>query len=193
MESDTENVREFYDVFLSHNWGKNTINHKRVSVINKKLVELGYKTWFDEKNIWGCADEKMSRGIEDSKGVIVFLTRACHGKVNGKNARDDCRREFLYASNKKTISKMVPVVMEKYMLNTNLWSGLIGFNLCREMYVDMSGDLEDKLYLTQQMELLKRELQFKGIHPGQGMLCSNFFFQYYDSKKLQFLVYKIFH
>ena len=193
MESDTENVREFYDVFLSHNWGKDSINHKRVSVINKKLVELGYKTWFDDDNMWGCTDQKMAEGIEDSKGVIVFLTYAYQEKVNGPNPNDNCKREFLYASDRKTISKMVPVVMETCMLDTKSRRGLIGFNLCREIYVDISGDLEDEHYLTQQMELLKRELQFKGIHPGQGMLCSNFFFQYYDSKKLQFLVYKIFH
>ena len=44
----------------------------------------------------------------------------------------------------------------------------------------MSGDLEDNFYLSQQMDLLKIELQSRGIHPGQGMLCSSFFFQYYD-------------
>ena len=183
MESDTEKVGEFYtDVFLSHNWGENDINHKRVSVINKKLVELGYRTWFDEKDLSGCIDEKMAEGIEHTKGVIVFLTRAYHEKVNGKNAGDNCKKEFLYASVKKKRSEMVPVVMEKCMRNTDSWSGLIGFNLCKEMYVDMSGDLEDDLYLTQQMEDLKKKLESKGIHPGQGMLCSYFFFQYHDSK-----------
>ena len=183
MESDTENLRDIYsNVFLSHNWGKNSVKHKRVSLINKKLKEMGYKTWFDEKNMWVCIDEKMAQGIESAEGVIVFLTRPYHEKVNGKNAGDNCKKEFLYASEKKTRAKMVPVVMEKSMLKTNSWSGLIGFHLCGETYIDISGDLEDNLYLTEQVELLKRELQSKGIHPGQGMLYSNFFFQYCDSK-----------
>ena len=119
MESDTENLRDIYsNVFVSHNW------------INKKLKEMGYKTWFDEKNIRGCIDEKMAQGIESAEGVIVFLTRAYHEKVNGENAGDNCKKEFLYASEKKARAKMVPVVMEKSMLKTNSWSGLIGFHLC---------------------------------------------------------------
>ena len=69
MEPDTENLREFYsNVFLSHNWGKNSVNHKRVSLINKKLKEMGYTTWFDEKNMWSCTDEKMAQGIECAEG-----------------------------------------------------------------------------------------------------------------------------
>ena len=174
MESGTENVRKIYtDIFLSHNWGKNSINHKRVSVINQKLVELGYKTWFDEEQLWGSIDKKMAEGIEQTECVIVFLTRAYHEKVNGENIGDNCRKEFLYASERGL--KIVPVVMEKCMLNTDSWSGLIAFNLWKEVYVDMSGDLDDDLYLTQQMELLKRKLKSKGIHPEQGTLCSSFF------------------
>ena len=188
MESYTEDVRELCksDVFLSHNWGEDSVNHKRVSLINKKLVEMGYKTWLDEENMWGCIDEKMAEGIEHADGVIVFLTRAYYEKVNGKNAGDNCRKEFIYASDKKTRTKMVPVIMEQCMLHTKSWSGLIGFNLCREMYVDMSGDLEDNLYLSQQMELLKNELLSKGIRPGQGMLYFYFTFQYYDGENYSF-------
>ena len=178
MEPYSKNVRELYtDVFLSHNWEEDSVNHKKVSLINKKLVELGYKTWFDENNMLGCIDEKMAQGIEHTEAVIVFLTREYHEKANGKNARDNCKKEFIYASKKQTRSKMIPVVMEECMLNSKTWSGLVGINLCREMYVDMSGDLEDNHYLSQQMELLKKELQSKGIHPGQGMLFSYFFFQ----------------
>lgn len=101
MEPYSKNVRELYtDVFLSHNWEEDSVNHKRVSLINKKLVELGYKTWFDENNMLGCIDEKMAQGIEHTEAVIVFLTREYHEKVNGKNARDNCKKEFIYASKK---------------------------------------------------------------------------------------------
>ena len=69
MEPYTENVRDLYtDVFLSHNWGKDSVNHKKVSLINKKLIELGYQTWFDEKNMWGCIDEKMNKELNILRG-----------------------------------------------------------------------------------------------------------------------------
>ena len=181
MQPHTENVREFYtDVFLSHNWGKDSVNHEKVFLINEKLIDMGYETWFDEQKLWGCMDEKMEQGIKRSKGVIVFLTHEYHEKVNSKNDGDNCKKEFLYASHTKTRSKMVPVVMEKCMRNPSSWKGLFDFNLCREKYVDMSGNLKDNLYLSQQMEVLKKELQSKGIYPGQGMLCSYFFFQCYN-------------
>ena len=33
------------------------------------------------------------------------------------------------------------------------------------MYIDMSGELKKKTYFSQQMNRLKEELQFIGIHP----------------------------
>ena len=101
--------------------------------------------------------------------MIVFLTRKYHDKVNSNNARDNCKKEFLYASEKKTRLKMVPVVMEKCMLDTNAWNRLVGFNLCRKMYVSMSGNLEDTTYLNQQTNILQIELLSKGIQPCQGI------------------------
>ena len=170
------------DVFLSHNWGSDESgrdNHQRVSVINKELLQRGYKTWFDEDKMTGNIDEKMAKGIKQTEGVIVFLTRKYHDKVNSNNARDNCKKEFLYASEKKTRLKMVPVVMEKCMLDTNTWNGLVGFNLCREMYVSMSGNLEDTTYLNQQTNILQKELLSKGIQPCQGIAHRSFTFHYY--------------
>ena len=69
---------------------------------------------------------------------------------------------------------MIPVVMEKSMCSTSKWSGLVSFHLGGEMFVDMSGNLDDKKYVSEQMERLKRELQFKGIRPQPGILCSYF-------------------
>ena len=54
------------DVFLCHNWGSDESgrdNHQRVSLINKELLQGGYKTWFDEDKITGKIDEKMAQGI----------------------------------------------------------------------------------------------------------------------------------
>ena len=165
------------DVFLSHNWGEDEDgrdNHKRVSFINEELKTRGYKTWFDEEKLAGNIDEKMAQGIDQTKGVIIFITRRYYEKVNGENAGDNCKKEFHYASKVKTRAKMVPVVMEKSMRDLAPWIGLLGINLSGEMYVDMSGDMENKTYLSQQMELLLKQLQTKEIQPLQG----NFFFHF---------------
>ena len=165
------------DVFLSHNWGKDEYgrdNHQRVSSINEKLKAHGYKTWFDEEKLTGNIDEKMAQGIEQTKGVIVFITRRYYEKVNGENAGDNCQKEFQHASKIKTRAKMVPVVMEKFMRDSTPWFGLVGINLGGEMYVDMSGNIENKTYLSQQMELLLRQLQSKGIQPMQGKFYFTF-------------------
>ena len=177
------------DVFLSHNWGKDESgrdNHYRVSLINKELKDFGYQTWFDEERMAGGIANKMSNGIEQTNGVIAFITRRYHEKVNGENAGDNCRLEFDYASRKKTSSKMVAVVMEKCMLDTRTWTGLIGMHLGGEMYVDMSGELESRTYLSKQMKFLLNELQSKGIEPLPGIICSYFTFHYHGRKNYSF-------
>ena len=164
------------DVFLSHDWGKDEYgrdNHQRVSLINDELKARGYKTWFDEEKLAGNIDMEMAQGIEQTEGVIAFITRRYYEKVNGENARDNCQKEFQHASEIKTRAKIVPVVMEESMRDATPWKGLAGINIGREMYVDMSGDIENKAYLNQKMELLLRQLQSKGIQPVQGIF---FFF-----------------
>ena len=160
------------DVFLSHDWGKDEYgrdNHQRVSLINDELKARGYKTWFDEEKLAGNIDMEMAQGIEQTEGVIAFITRRYYEKVNGENARDNCQKEFQHASEIKTRAKIVPVVMEESMRDATPWKGLAGINIGREMYVDMSGDIENKAYLNQKMELLLRQLQSKGIQPVQGI------------------------
>ena len=168
------------DIFLSYNWGKDESgrdNKSRVSLVKKKLKELGYKTWFDEERVRGSITEKMSQGIEQSKGVIVFITRRYHEKVNGEDASDNCQLEFNYASRIKTRLKMVAVVMDKCMCDTKIWTGQIGLHLGGEKYVDMTGNFEDRTYLSNQIEVLQNELKSKGIVQLPGNLCSYFTFQ----------------
>ena len=167
------------DVFLSHNWGEDESgrdNHQRVAIINKELKARGYKTWFDEEKIAGNIDKKMAQGIAQTEGVIVFLTKKYQKKVNDNNAGDNCQKEYMYASRKKTKSKIVAVVMETCMRDINTWSVLVDFHLGGDMYVDMSGEFENEAYLSQQMELLVKELQSKGIHPLEGILCCYYSF-----------------
>ena len=176
-------------VFLSHDWGRDELgrdNHQRVSLINKELLKVGYKTWFDADKMAGNIDEKIAQGIEQTEGVIVFITWNYHKKVNSINDKDYCKKEFMYASRVKAKSKMIPIVMEESMCSTSKWSGLVGYHLGGEMFVDMSGDLEDKTYVSQQMEALKRELRFKGIHLQPGIFCSYLSFEFYNGEIMLF-------
>ena len=159
------------DVFLSHNWGNDQSgrdNHSRVSLINKELQDIGYQTWFDGDRLKGNLFEKMAQGIENTQSVIVFITQKYIDKVNGENAGDNCKREFNYAAVKKTSSNMIAVLMEKEMCDTRKWNGPVALLLSSKMYIDMSGDLKKKTYLSQQMNLLKEELQSMGIHPTKS-------------------------
>ena len=168
------------DVFLSHNWGRDESgrnNHYRVSFINQELRKCGYKTWFDEDEMAGNIAERMSEGIENTKVVIIFLTREYYKKVNGENALDNCKREFIYAVQRRTPAKILVVVMEECMRDTGTWTKLFGFDFSSRFYVDMSEDLEDRNYLHMQMKILHTQFQRMEIQPLQGNPYSYFTFQ----------------
>lgn len=86
----------------------------------------------------GNIKEKMARGIESTRAVLVFITKNYMTKVDGENLADNCKLEFGYASRKKTAARMLPVVMEEDMRNTSQWFGEVGFELGGLLYVDMS-------------------------------------------------------
>ena len=156
------------DVFLSHNWGNDEFgrnNHDRVSVINEELKKLGFQTWFDQECMKGEIINRMADGIERTHGVIIFITKKYHDKVTGERANDCCKLEFDYAARTKTNSKMIAVVMEHNMCDTSKWKRSVGMLLGGKMFIDMSGDFEEKNYLNQKMKLLQEELQFMGIAP----------------------------
>ena len=177
------------DVFLSHNWGRDESdrnNHYRVSLINRELKRRGYKTWFDEDEMAGNIAERMSEGIEQTKAVIIFLTRKYYEKVNGKNALDNCKREFIYAVQRKTPAKILVVVMEECMRDTGTWTNLFGFYFSSRLYVDMTDNLEDRNYLHQQMESLQQQLQYMETQSLQGNLYSDLTFLYYVKENYHF-------
>ena len=159
------------DIFLSHNWGDDKHgrnNHERVAIINKKLNELGYKTWLDEKQMYGNIQKRMAEGIENTQGVLVFVTKKYQEKVNQTdNPNDNCLLEFNHATDKVTTSKMIAIVMEK---DTTEWTGVFSMHLKQKMYVDFTGDLNDCKYLNKQMEMLNNELRKLGIQPTGNII-----------------------
>ena len=111
--------------FLTHNWGVNQVTHILVSMVNAFLQSMGIITWFDEDRMVGEIRDTMAKGIENTRCVVVFITPTYRDKVNGTEDRDNCRYEFKYACRKKGPQKMIPVILDKSMLNSNIWGGIL--------------------------------------------------------------------
>ena len=139
------------DCFLSHNWGENNSNHKKISLINKALQKRGLITWFDENNIEGNIRYKMAEGIDNTSCVIVFITKEYRDKVNGIDMKDNCKYEFTYSMNQLGSQNMIPIVMDKDMCITHQWKGELGAALGSMLYINFTeekikeyDDLEQK-------------------------------------------------
>ena len=154
---------EAYDIFMTHNWGKDQINHAKVGIINDELKKIDYTTWYDTDagRMEGNLHEAMARGIEASEMALVFVTKIYQEKANGKGASgvsDNVYLEFNHCVSKLTPDKMICVVMEHGMLNDKKWRGKFGFNLSGRIYVDLTGNLNDPAYLSSKMIELKKAI-----------------------------------
>jgi WD40 repeat protein len=160
----TEKVAELKlktDVFLTHDWGIDELgrtNHDRVAAVNKELKSMGFVTWFDSEKMTGEVVYQMVNGIDNAAVVIVFMTQRYMTKVNGSNANDNCRKEFNYAIQKKSSTKMIPVVMEPRMTDIRgSWTGLVQMELGNILYVDFSNDNDFQSAIQQlKAEILSR-------------------------------------
>ena len=133
-----------YDVFLSHNWGKDALgrdNHARVARLHAKLQLSGVVSWFDENEMQGDIMRDMTSGIDQSAVVVVFVTSNYMNKVAG-TARDNCQKEFVYTELTKGSARILPVVMEPEMRDQRQWRGLLAMVLGNSLYVDASGECE---------------------------------------------------
>jgi WD40 repeat protein len=106
----------------------------------------------------GDVVDQMVSGINSSSVIIVFITQRYMNKVNGLDANDNCRKEFKYAAQKKSSTKMIPVVMEPRMKNIlGNWDGLIQMELGNILYVDFSNDNDFQSAIQQlKAEILSR-------------------------------------
>ena len=135
------------DCFLSHNWGENKENHILVANINNELIKRGLKTWFDEEKIEGNIRYKMAEGIDNTKCVVVFITKEYRDKVNSIDMRDNAKYEFTYSMSQHGSQYMIPVIMDSDMRDTKKWKGELGAALGSILYVDLSESTElDKKY-----------------------------------------------
>ena len=63
------------DIFLSHNWGENNEIHEKVKAISEKLTDIGYSTWFDEKDLFGDISTGILKAIDRTGCVVIFITK----------------------------------------------------------------------------------------------------------------------
>jgi hypothetical protein len=138
----SHDVDVYTDVFLTHNWGLQGSNHRRVSYVNKALREGEHPmtTWFDEERMSGDIRAEMIDGIDNAAVVVVFLTDEYVRKVNSNNRLDNCCYEFDYAFDTKGNAKMVVVVLERELLDPKKWTKKVRAALNGKLYVDMTND-----------------------------------------------------
>jgi len=131
------------DCFLTHDWGENGTNHRRVSVINQALKKKGMRTWFDEELMKDDTRKQMREGIDNCGCVVVFVTPTYMEKVAGKGPQkelDNCLFAFTHAANTKGSVKMVAVVTDSTCKDTSLWYGEVGNNMKGLLSVDYTQD-----------------------------------------------------
>jgi hypothetical protein len=133
------------DVFLSHDWGilldeieKTFQNHELVKILNQMLKDFsGFTTWLDEEKLSGNIRDEITKGIENSNCVLVFLTQNYHEKVNSMNPQDYCYFELNFAAHILTNKRMIPVIMEEEMRDTKIWRGRLAAELGQHKYIDL--------------------------------------------------------
>jgi hypothetical protein len=149
------------DCFLSHNWGDQNKNHAFVKKVNMELQKRGLKTWFDENQMDGNIRFRMAEGIDNTKCVVVFITKEYRDKVNGIDMTDNCKYEFSYAMNQLGSQNMIPVVLETEMRDTKKWKGELGAALGSMLYVDLSisTDTKEETMLELKYEDISRRIR----------------------------------
>eukprot|EP00899_Mesostigma_viride_P008416 jgi/Mesvir1/17576/Mv08812-RA.5 len=152
-----------YDLFLTHAWGKNNKNHKRVARVNAALKKLGFTTWFDDDRMVGQIRQQMCTGIGNSRAVLVFITADYMEKVNSEQD-NNCQLEFNYAVDKKKSKLMIPIVMEKDFLDPEKWDGPLKMCLGTKMFYAMAQDSD----MDSMLSGLLKELAGIGITPSQS-------------------------
>uniref|UniRef100_A0A7S3LJ25 TIR domain-containing protein n=1 Tax=Aplanochytrium stocchinoi TaxID=215587 RepID=A0A7S3LJ25_9STRA len=151
-----------YDCFLSHAWGEEQrngkcVDHEKVAKIKRMLDERGVNTWFDGERMKTFVDRTMKQGIDDSKKFVIFITKTYMEKLD-KDQNSNCTKEFQYGLLDKGIEYVIPVVLEKDLLNQDIWTGPLRFHIAASnlMYVNMSTESVTRQNINALVELIKQ-------------------------------------
>ena len=149
-----------YHGFLTHNWqedeeGRN--NHARVERVHLGLKKRGLNMWFDSERMTGAIVDQMIKGIDESDLVIVFITKKYCQKVASGNPKDNCRKEFMYTSQNKGATKMIPIPMEPCMMNPLSWVGVVNMELGGLLY-EASFPTDDDVKFEENIDNLFKQI-----------------------------------
>jgi Ran GTPase-activating protein (RanGAP) involved in mRNA processing and transport len=135
--------------FLSHNWGDDETdrdNHARVQRVRKELDHLGVDAWLDDERLRGDIHQTLADAIDGAAAIVVFVTSTYIDKVAGlgpKGNDDYCKYEFEYSILRRSVDRMIAVVMEPQCLNHGSWHGAVGAKLGGRLHVDLTSDAAD--------------------------------------------------
>ena len=129
------------DIFLSHDWGAGSKNHKRVVKLNDMLTDY-VTTWIDAHHLEPRnMTTSMFAGIENSKKVVVFITQAYMIKASGeglKGQNDNCYKEWEHILETHEVENIIPVVNETGALDHTQWNKAFQKVFNDVLYVDYS-------------------------------------------------------
>jgi hypothetical protein len=149
--------------FLSHDWGLNEDNHHVVKRIHDELLQLGIDTWLDDEEMEGDTSDCMIKGIDQCPIVLVFVTERYRDKTGPNSSMlDNCKCELRYGLKSKADGYVIPVVLERSMLNQRLWiHSQLAFNLGNSLYVNLTfpvGSIEYNRSLNGLAEMIRRKI-----------------------------------
>jgi hypothetical protein len=110
-----------FQLFHSHNWGREKSNHQKVMRLVQAMDSRGWVSWVDERNMVGDIGQAMISGIVSSSVFVVYLTKEYFEKVCGtkaqspSNSTDNCKFEWDTVIQEQKI--IVPVVMERSLID----------------------------------------------------------------------------
>ena len=113
--------------------------------------------WFDSERMAGAIVDQMIKGIDESDLVIVFITKKYCQKVASGNPKDNCRKEFMYTSQNKGATKMIPIPMEPCMMNPLSWVGVVNMELGGLLY-EASFPTDDDVKFEENIDNLFKQI-----------------------------------
>ena len=115
-----------FELFTSHAWGLDRVNHIRVVRLAEVLTSsYKLKVWIDKERLEGDVLGKITNGVDKSKYFGCFVTKDYMEKIEVTNKLDYCNVEFDCAI-KRGKDQFIVIVMEPGMKKTAEWKGKLG-------------------------------------------------------------------
>ena len=127
--------------------------HQRVKKIAHFLRQHNVDVWFDETHMKGNMLEAMTRGIDSCDVFVVFVTNEYVQKVESGNAKDNVRREFMYAAQTHP-EKMLAVRFDQTLPSS--WRGPVGMQLGAHLYVELAEEPPSEDNMTVLLNAIRR-------------------------------------